>query len=459
MSWKKMNDLKSFKCALLGTVFFLGASGAAQAITIEEAIQMAISTNPDIGAAAANREAVDQELRQARGLYLPQVDVEAAWGPNWVNDSTTRANAATGDTNSTDREEFLITVQQRIFDGFEAGATVEREQARVQSAANVVRENAEVLALDTVGAYLEVLRGRELVRLADKNLRVHLNILSLLEERLAGGGGSRADVTQTEVRVALARATLTENFNLLRNAEADYARTVGQFPDSLEPVEVPIDAVPADIDQLVEAARRDNLTTKIADANVDTAEAEIELAEVPLWPTVTLEALGQYNDGTTALDTYEYNGQVVLRFRWNLFRGGIDRAARQEALMRLNESKNRRLSSQLNAEEEARRFWFALEASRESVADLEKAVQFSRETRDAYVDQFEVAQRTLLDVLDAENELFVSASELTTARTNESLSAFSLMAVTGNLISTLGLNAPEQASVQHKSWQDGLLDD
>ena len=183
------------------------------------------------------------------------------------------------------------------------------------------------------------------------------------------------------------------------------------------------------------------------------------MAEVPLWPTVTLEALGEYNDGTTSLDTYEYNGQIMLRFRWNLFRGGIDRAARQESLMRLNESKNRRLASQLDAEEEARRFWFALEASRESVSDLDRAVRFSRETRDAYVEQFEVAQRTLLDVLDAENELFVSESELTTARTNEMLAGFSLLAVSGRLLTTLGVTPPSQASVQHKSWNEGLLND
>lgn len=457
MHWSKGRIGIGLKSTLLGGVLLLQGLPTANAITIEEAIGLAIATNPDIGIAASNREAVDQELRQARGLYLPQIDFSGALGLNHINDSTTRASAG-GSEQTNFQRELLLTVQQRIFDGFEAGSTVEREMSRVESAANIVRENAEVLALDAVGAYLEVLRGRELVRLAERNLQVHLEILVSLEERLAGGGGSRADVSQTEVRVARARATLTENYNTLRDAEADYTRIVGQFPDSLSMPEVPVDALPGEIDTAVDWARRSNLTTKIFEADVRTAESEVDLSEVPFWPTLSIEGTSQYADGLDALDTYEINNQVLLRVRWNLFRGGIDRAARQEALSRLNESKNRRLQARLNSEQEVRRFWFAWEASQQSVIDLERAVEFSTETRDAYVQQFEVAQRTLLDVLDAENELFVSSSELVTAQTNEALAAYSILTVGGRLTSTLGIGAPAQAIVEHKSWQEGLLD-
>src|SRR3546814_3934981 len=81
--------------------------------------------------------------------------------------STSRSSG--GDTAETVRRESSITLQQRLFDGFEAGATVEREMARVESAANRVMENSEVLALDAIGSYLEVLRQPDLVRLAEDN--------------------------------------------------------------------------------------------------------------------------------------------------------------------------------------------------------------------------------------------------------------------------------------------------
>ncbi len=459
MRWSRSSFENSLKSALLGGALVLPLVLPASAMTLEDAIEQAIANNPDIGIVASNREAVDQELRQARGLYLPQLDFATGYGQNWINDSTSRANATGGKTQAQDRQEASLTLQQRLFDGFEAGATVDREKSRVESAANRVRENSEILSLDAVGSYLEVLRTRELVRLAQENLQIHLDILDSIQARLEGGGGSRADVSQTQTRVSRARATLTDNYNQLRDAEATFTRIVGAFPDSLASPESPADALPEDLDAAHEMAIRNNLTTKIFEADVRTAVAEVELSEAPLYPSVSLEAQSAYSDGTTALDTYEFNNQVILQLRWNLFRGGIDRAARQEALSRVSESKNRRLRSQLDSEREMRSSWFALEASRQSVIDLEAAVQFSTDTRDAYRDQFEVAQRTLLDVLDAENELFVSKGELVTAQTNEMLASYRILAVAGMLMKTLDIVPPEQAVVEHKSWQEGLLDD
>jgi adhesin transport system outer membrane protein len=116
------------------------------------------------------------------------------------------------------------------------------------------------------------------------------------------------------------------------------------------------------------------------------------------------------------------------------------------------ESKNRRLQSQLNAEQEIRQSWYALEANQQRVDDLADSVRFNTETRDAYRAQFDVAQRTLLDVLDAENELFVSSGQLVTAQTNELLASYRVLAVSGTLLNTLGIAAPDQASYEETTW-------
>ena len=457
MRWSRSTSLTQFKAVLLGSALTFPLALSANAMTLQEAVQQAIATNPDIGVVASNREAVDQELRQARGLYLPQIDVAAGVGLESFNDSTSRTSG--GDYDDTVRRESSITLQQRLFDGFEAGATVEREMARVESAANRVMENSAVLALDAIGAYLEVLRQRDLVRLAEDNVGYHGQVLGAQRQRLEGGGGSEADVDQTEGRSSRARNTLVTTLQDLRVAEAVFTRIVGSFPgNDLSYPEFPAGALPADLDDAVSLAVRNNLTTKIFEADVRTAEAEVELSEVPLYPAITLEAQSEYNDGTSALDTYEFNNQVMIRVRWNIFRGGIDRAARQEALFRLTESKNRRYASVLESQQEMRRSWFELEAARDSIDALEDARDFNRSTLGAYEQQFEVAQRTLLDVLDAENELFVAEGQLITAQTNEQLASYRILAVSGQLLETLGVNAPEQATVEHKSWIDGLAD-
>lgn len=457
MRWSHGKLTSLFKAALLGSALSMPGALSAGAVSLTEAVEMSLSTNPDIGIVAHNREAVEEELKQARGLWLPQVDIAAGIGRERTNDRFTRADPNNSDDGTTlTREEARLTIQQRIFDGFEADSTIERDKARVESAAQRVMENSEFLALDAIGAYIEVLRQRELVRLAEENLDIHLGILDSLQQRLAGGGGSRADVVQTEARAARARATLTQTLNDLRDAEASYTRIVGQFPDQLTAPEFPEGVLPGDLDEAVLLAKSNNPTTKIFEADVRTSVAEVSLAEVPFFPSVTLEAESEYNDGRDGIDTYEFNNQVMLRLRWNIFRGGIDRAARQEALARLNESKNRRLRAFLDSQQEMRQSWFALEASRQRVDDLSDAVRFNVETRDAYRQQFEVAQRTLLDVLDAENELFVSSGQLVTAQTNELLASYRILAVGGMLLKTLGVAAPEQAVVEHESWINGL---
>ena len=459
MRWSRRTSLKTFKTVLLGGALVFPLAISANAMSLQDAVEQAIATNPDIGIVASNREAVDQELRQARGLYLPQIDVAAGIGIQTFNDSVSRADGSGGDTETNRGQETSVTLQQRIFDGFEAGATVEREQARVESAASRVLENSEVLALDAIGVYLEVLRQRDLVKLAEDNVAYHIQVLDSQRQRLEGGGGSRADVDQTEARGARAENTLIETLNDLRDAEALFARVVGSFPGTdLTYPEFPAAALPGDLDEAVQLAVRNNPTTRIFEADVRTAEAEIELSEVPFYPAVTLEAQTEYNDGTSATDTYEFNNQVMLRVRWNIFRGGIDRAARQEALFRLTESKNRRYRSVLESQQEMRTSWFALEAARSSIEALEDARDFNRATLDAYEQQFEVAQRTLLDVLDAENELFVSEGQLVTAQTNEQLASYRILGVGGVLLETLGVSAPEQSIVEQKSWAEGLVD-
>ena len=129
----KIRLRRGLMSAAIGGALLVQGLASAYAITVQEAVKLSLSTNPDIGVAASNREAVDQELRQARGLYLPQIDASAAWGSRWINDGVTRARDGS-DSQNNEAEDYLITLQQRIFDGFEASATVDREKNRVESA-------------------------------------------------------------------------------------------------------------------------------------------------------------------------------------------------------------------------------------------------------------------------------------------------------------------------------------
>ena len=146
--------------AIVGAGVSIGLSGtAAQAASLVDAIQLAITTNPTIGIVASNREQIDEELRQARGLYLPQVDILFGIGKESTNNRETRGRGK--DLMTLTREEATLTIRQNVFDGFEREGRIGREKARIRSAARRVFENSEFLALDAIGAYLDVVRQRE----------------------------------------------------------------------------------------------------------------------------------------------------------------------------------------------------------------------------------------------------------------------------------------------------------
>jgi adhesin transport system outer membrane protein len=435
-------------------VFAFASIAGAEATSLEDAVKMTLATNPDIGIVAHNREATDEELRQARGLYFPSIDAGSGIGKERTRDQIRRDQNNGGRWLT--RFESSIGLTQGVFTGFERHYTVERDKARVESAANRVFENSEFIGFDAVGVYHEVLRQRELVDLSDNNVKTHMEIVGSLREQIAGGGGSSADLAQAEARLFRARATLSETLRDLRDSEALYTRIVGQFPDDLNMPEYSGDILPGDLNQAVGWVNDNNPTVRIFEADVRTTEAEVGLAEAAFYPTVNIELETEYNNNRDGINDDEWNTQAMVRMRWNLFRGGIDRANRQEALARMSEAKSVRYQSLADSQRAMRNSWFELESSKQLVEDLTAAVGFNIETRDAYVEQFDVAQRTLLDVLDAENELFVSRGRLITAEITEIVAGYRILALGGQLLATLAVSAPEQAFVDHKSWNEAV---
>jgi adhesin transport system outer membrane protein len=432
--------------------------------SLEDTIRKAIATNPRIGIVAANREAIEEELRQARGLYLPQIDGNAGIGWERTNDSGTRSRLdpftvvdEDAGSRAMRRQESSVTLVQRVFTGFETESEIARQKARIESAANRVYENAEVLGLDAIDAYLAVSRQRELVVVAEDNLKVHEETLQSIRAAAAGGAGSSADVSQAETRVARAKASLYQTQNDLRDAEALYINIVGEAPGDMSRPPVPASVIPAELEGALEMAAKNNPTIAIFGSDVKVAGAEIKLAEAQFYPQVNIEGEATYNDGRDAVETWERNSQIMLRTRWNLYRGGIDVANRREAVAREAEAKNRLYNAHIDAQQQMRRSWNALVASQDRVQALTEGTNFAQQTRDAYRQQFRIAQRTLLDVLDAENEFFVTRGQLISAEYNEILSSYRILAVAGSLLKTLGVEAPKSANTESPSFIQQMI--
>ncbi|NJM92474.1 MAG: TolC family protein, partial [Rhodospirillaceae bacterium] len=171
------------RALLLGTAFLTGIAGfaaAASAMTLQEAVGLIISTNPEVGVTVKDRRAIDYELRQARALYYPQIDIRLDAGIDFSENETTDTGNARTNQGVHDHGRWLygrrdaqVTLQQRIFDGFETDSEVERQKQRIASAGQRVQDQGQVSALDGTQVYLDVLRHTERVANAEENVKAH----------------------------------------------------------------------------------------------------------------------------------------------------------------------------------------------------------------------------------------------------------------------------------------------
>jgi adhesin transport system outer membrane protein len=429
-------------------------SSLAHAQSMDEAVKLTVENNPQIGSVSANRKAVEQELRQARGLYLPQVDVVTGVGPEWTSDETTRELGNGNDTYI--HTDARVSVTEKVFNGFQTENEIERQKARVASAANRVYQNAESIALDAIGAYLEVIRQRELFALAKQNIDFHTDILGKLDQRAQSGVGTTADVAQTRARLARSQATLVSTSNDLGNAEALYTRVIGQHPGELTRPAFPAQSLPQTMDDAVKLADHNPAAIKAAESDVKTTSSEIALSNGGFLPTVNIEADAGYDNDVDGENSYGKDARILLRGRWNLFRGGIDRAARQEAVFRMHQAREDRARAVNEQVEEARRSWYSYQASAQRVGQLRSAVEDLKNTRAAYQQQFEVGSRTLLDLLDAENELFTARGQLISADIDQLVSGYRLLATTGTLLTAMNVAAPSTANPKSESFSQSM---
>ncbi|MBL8700312.1 MAG: TolC family outer membrane protein [Alphaproteobacteria bacterium] len=432
--------------AIAVLAMFVLATGVAEAQSLRDSAQQAVKTNPRLDVVTNNRQAVEQELARARGQYLPQVDLRAGVGPEWSENGTTRARGDNWAYRT--RRESGVFVTQRLFDGWETDSEVERQKARGQSAARRVGETSEIVALDAIEAHIDVLRQRELVRLAQDNLEVHRRILGRVRQRAGNGAAPMADVDQARARLENADAILIETRGALEDAENRYEFIVHRRPGALGPAEFPRQALDraSSADAAVERARRQNRTLRITESDVVVAEREIDAADAPFYPRVNLEVGATRNrdiDGAKG-DDNDVSALVVMR--WNLYRGGSDIAQRRVALGRMSQAMAQRQVAARNAEEEARRSWVQYTTANDRLQPLRNAIDRNRRVRNAYNDQFfNQGQRSLIDVLNAENELFVSRGRLVSADQTRTFSAYRLLAAMGDLVDVLGLEIPAEA--------------
>lgn len=415
-----------------------------KALSLRDAVAVGVNTNPETGVVQTNRRATDEELRQARALYLPSLDFRGDTGFEHSDDEATRAGLD-DDPENLWRYEAGLTLTQLLFDGWETKYEVERQKMRVASASSRVRETSELVGLAVVEAYLEVLRQRELLRIARQNVADHIAILEQIEDSAEAGRSTQADNEQARARMAAARATEAAVRESLRFAEASYIREVGDPPADLMMPLVPVDTLSADVEREVKVALHQSPTIDIFEADIQVAHAEMEGAKSTFYPQVDLQVNAREGKDLGGVRGDDTSASALVVVDWNLYRGGADSARVREFINREAQAKEARAETARNVESDVRQTWARMVSAGERARQFAAQADANTEVVKAYRDQFDLNRRTLLDVLDGQNELFVSRSNAVNAEFLEMFAVYRLLALKGELLKTLGVDYPRES--------------
>lgn len=410
--------------------------------SLQQAIQLTINENPQIQSSISERSAVEHEISQAKAGYFPTIDIAVGIGWEQSTNPTTRAR---GDgTVSYGREEASIQLRQMVFDGLATQSEVNRHKARTNSRAYTVFGQSEITALSAVDAYINVLRRQALLVLAKENMLIHQRTNDQIQLRSERGIGRKADADQSKGRLALAEKNTLSEIGNLKDAETAFLRVVGVLPENLEAALIPGDALPENIDLAVEQAVTNHPILKSANADVDSAFAQHDTARAPYMPRIDIEAGASHNNDSDGIKGKNEDASAMLRLRYNLFNGGKDLARRKETAQLINQSKDIRDNTYRQVVESMRLSWVAHQTVRNQLNFFKSHQDASIKTNSAYQKQFNIGQRTLLDLLDSANEMFIAKSAYTNAKYDELFAQYRILASKGDLNNYLSIKLPEE---------------
>lgn len=423
---------------------------------LSQVVEQAIMTNPEVRARFQDLTSSLEGQQIARAGWRPQVTAQGWTGREW------RSNVPNTPSANWNRSGWSLELRQLIFDGAAVSNNIKQMGFEKLSKFYDLRATTDTLASDAVAAYLDVQRYREMSHLADDNFAMHKITLDQLRERQQSGVGRGVDLEQASGRVSLAQTNLMTENNNLNDVTQRYRRIVGTYPEVvLAPVpsvsdKLPVAGVATDFNE----ALRVNSTLLSKQALVQAAEASEKVANAAFSPTLDLRA-GTGRDRTLPEDSYRnvQSSRVQLMLSYNLYRGGADEARVRQTIAQAYAARDVRDFTCRNVQQDMAVAWNNITRLRQQIPFMRDHELSTAKVRLAYQQQFKIGQRSLLDLLNTENELFDARRALVNAQYDLKKIEYQWLTMAGQVLPALGLAQPHGDSRPEEAKELALADE
>lgn len=408
-------------------------------MSVEQAVAATIANDPELQSAFNDFMSNREDIEAAVGDYLPEVNLNAGIGFDRIDNSTTQAS---GNRDFNPREA-SISLTQLIWDG-RTGDNIDRTEFEAEAQRYQLLSDAQNKSLAVTEAYVAVLLAQQLLSLSEANVGVHEKILADITRRAESGIGSTADLSQVQARVARAVSNMLAARSNLDDAKTEFVRLVGT--DIQDPIDPEVDGLylPQTEAEAMDVAFSTNPVLKLATYDIDAARAQYRQNKGNMYPTLSFEASQDWREESGGIDGEVNEFNAMLRLRFNLYNGGTDAANTRRSAYQLNKSKDIFDNASRLLGESTRLAWSAYQLTEQQKKYLAQHVDAASETVIAYEKQFKIGRRTLLDLLNTENELFEARRSYLDAHYANITAKYRVLNSMGTLLAALRVDVPDE---------------
>ena len=435
-----------FKKIILSIALLVGISPLS-AQTLNEAVARAMKCHPEIRQNEMQQLATQQAVREAKGSYYPSVDITAGYGREKTVSPFTQDLENTNSI-TLNRQEFNGTITQSLFAGGGIVNEVKRNYANFVALNFRKIATANDIALEVTEAYLNVLLQKTIIRISKENLRKHNELLGLTRERASAGVSRQAELSQAIARVNLARTNLINAEGNLQEARIKFRKLVGIWPATLTKHKSPtVELFPTSIEKAVPLAMSYHPQIKSAAADIKEARAKQKVAASNLFPKIDAVFSAGRNRNLDGLEGKNFDNIAAVRMTFNAFKGGADLANTRKAAFEMQEAIQIRNNTMIDVREALGLSYNSWGINKERTRVLKKYVSNVQKTKSAYFEQYKIGKRSLLDLLNVQNEEYNAEVDYLRAINDENFAKYRILNNIGTLLPFLdGLCTPGNCS-------------
>ncbi len=427
-----------FVVTLSSMVAILTAAAAIQAVTLDEVLQDVVTTNPRVLEKQKAYNAALTEQKEVRGGYFPKVIFTGNVGyKNW-------RDSETGYTNDNDGYyDTRITISQLLYDFGKTSSLVEARKNYMLAALYAYIGEAEKVSFNTISAWLNVLKYKELQYLAMDNVLTHEKLLASIRKQVEGGKKGRSELERINGRMASAQSRLILRQNDYKKAVYTLHKLLGRFVTTEEMVAPGMDVkeLPGSLKEALDLQRKYNPQLREAFYSIAQKKWEYQNQKKAVLGRLSLEGSASTENEFEESDEYDTEAKIGLRYTHTLFDASRSHKT-NTAASRLHEEQQKSYQVRRTLLNDIQLCWAAHKLLTEQIGILKKNLYFTQRSLASYKKEFVLGRRSLINILDAQNENQYVNEQLVNAIYARELEKYKVLLSEGLLLTKLGLLNP-----------------